>query len=455
VHPRLRRALRHEELRGLVFAFRARCIAAAAVAVWLVVLVPSPRDLYYLGVVGLFVGLGLVPHLARHKPYGQAVKLICIALDVLLITAVILVPPPFDTSTWPVQTRLRFQDYLYLLIYLAGSALSYSALNVVWTGLCIVGIWSAGFLSLLWRPDTVTWAKRMGDRTGVPSEEALAVILDPRYVMVSQLWNQIALTLVMTGLLVAAVLRARQTAIRQARAEVVRADLARYLSPDVAETLAKRSGAAFGAPATRPVAVLFADIVGFTALCEKLAPEDVVSLLRSFHVRSCRIVFRHGGTLDKFLGDGLMATFGALSPSANAAEAALHCALALQEEMDRWARKRQGRGAAAFTISVGVHFGPAVVGNVGAEQRLEFTVVGDTVNVANRLERLTRDFACRTAVSREVLEAAGRSDRPPEGFTARGPVTVRGRAAPVEVFTCGSSRAAGSSSVHHARAHAG
>ncbi len=377
VHPRLRRALRHEELRGLVFAFRARCIAAAAVAVWLVVLVPSPRDLYYLGVVGLFVGLGLVPHLARHKPYGQAVKLICIALDVLLITAVILVPPPFDTSTWPVQTRLRFQDYLYLLIYLAGSALSYSALNVVWTGLCIVGIWSAGFLSLLWRPDTVTWAKRMGDRTGVPSEEALAVILDPRYVMVSQLWNQIALTLVMTGLLVAAVLRARQTAIRQARAEVVRADLARYLSPDVAETLAKRPGAAFGAPATRPVAVLFADIVGFTRYCDQHPPEEVVSHLQRLVEVWENIAARHGVQKVKTIGDAFMASAGLLQDVENPVLNCLSCGL----QMIAATR----RSPAGWDLRVGVHVGPVIVGVLGQRQYL-LDLYGDTVNIAQRME---------------------------------------------------------------------
>jgi adenylate cyclase len=431
---RLRRVLRQEELRGLAFAFRARSIAAVAVGLWLVLLVPAPRVFYYLGVVALFFILGLVPHLLRGHRHGQIFKLAFILLDVLLIVAVILTPPPFDSTDWPIQTRLRFQDYLYVLLYLVGSALSYSALNVIWTGLCTVAVWSAGFLWLYTRPDTVTWNNRFGDRAGVPASESLALILDPNYVGISQLWNQVVLTLIMTALLVAAVARSRRTLVRQAKAEAVRADLARYLSPDVADTLASRPDASFGAPANRQVAVLFADIVGFTSYTEGLPPDRVVALLRSFHARACRVVFRHRGTLDKFLGDGFMATFGTLAAHEGSAREALACAFALQEEMDRWGAKRRERGAPPLTVVIGVHYGPAVVGNVGAEQRLEFTVVGDTVNVASRLERLTREHACRIALTGDALQAAGGSDALGVRFEPRGPVTLRGRTQPVELY---------------------
>lgn len=432
--PRLRRVLRQEELRGLSFAFSARSVAAGAIAVWLVTLVPAPRVFYFLGVVALFFALGLVPHLLRAHRYERPIKLAFILLDVLLIVSVILIPPPFDNSDWPIQMRLRFQDYLYLLLYLVGSALSYSALNVVWTGLCTIAIWSAGFMTIYLLPDTATWANRMGERTAVPPSEALALILDPAYVGISQLWNQIVLTLIMTSLLVAAVTRARRTLVRQARAEVVRADLARYLSPDVADILAAQPAAPFGAPASRPVSVLFADIVGFTAYAEGLPPDRVVALLRSFHARACRVVFGHRGTLDKFLGDGFMATFGTLAEDDGSARKALDCAFALQEEMDRWSAKRRARGASALAVVVGVHHGPAIVGNVGADQRLEFTVVGDTVNVASRLERLTREHACRIALTAEAITAAGGLDALPHRFERRGAVTLRGRKQPVDLY---------------------
>jgi adenylate cyclase len=328
--------------------------------------------------------------------------------------------------------RLRFQEFLYLLLLLAGAALSYSPLHVLWTGFCIVVFWSAGFLLVFHRPETLTFAEAAAGLNPVPSEVALRVVLNPTFVGVSQLWNQVVLTAIMTGLLAAAVWRARETLRRQSRAEVARADLSRYVSPDVADAMMAASEHRFGEPATRRVAVLFADIVGFTGLAETLPPERVVTLLASFHTRACAVVFRHGGTLDKFLGDGLMATFGALGDDPDAPRKALACAFELQAEMDRWCAKRAGRGASEVFVAIGVHCGPVVVGNIGAERRLEFTVIGDAVNVANRLERLTRELGCRIAVSRECLDAARGLD--PARFEAKGAVALRGRAEPVEVF---------------------
>lgn len=430
---RLGRAMRAEELAGLSFAFAARGIAAAAVGAWLVAIVPSPRLFYYLAVVGVLFGLGLVPHLLRRHRHAQTIKLGFIVLDVLLIVTVIMLPPPFDTANWPMQMRLRSPDYLYLLIYLAGSALSYSPLNVLWTGLTIMVVWSIGFFLVFRRPDTLSFAEATGGQP-IASNEALRIVLDPAFVGISQLFNQIVLTAIITGLLFAAVRRARRTLVRQTRAEVMRADLARYVSPDVADAMAARPEYTFGAPATREVAVLFADIVGFTAMAEKLSPERVVALLRSFHSRACKIIFAHDGTLDKFLGDGFMATFGTLEREMDCTRRALACAFALQEEVDRWCAKRARRGVIPVRIAVGVHCGPVVVGNVGAERRLEFTVIGDPVNVANRLERLTREIGGRIAASREALESAGGVDRWIDRFEAQGPVTLRGRVAPVEVF---------------------
>lgn len=429
---RLGRALRAEELAGLVFAFRARAAAAVAVAIWLLILVPAPRSFYYLSAVAALFLLGLIPHLLRRHRWAVPIKLFFTFLDVALITAVIIVPPPGGETAWPIQMRLRFQEFLYLLLLLAGAALSYSPLNVLWTGFCIIVVWSVGFLLIYLRPDTLSFAEAIAGLDPVTSETSLRIVLDPTFVGVSQLFNQLVLTAIMTGLLAAAVWRARRTLRRQSRAEVARADLARYVSPDVADAMMAAPGHRFGEPATRHVAVLFADIVGFTGLSETLPPERVVALLTSFHTRTCDIVFRHGGTLDKFLGDGVMATFGALADDPDASRKALACAFEMQAEIDRWCAKRAERGASKVAVAVGVHCGSVVVGNVGAERRLEFTVIGDPVNVANRLERLTRELGCRIALSRECLDAAGGPD--PARFEAKGPIALRGRAEPIEVY---------------------
>ena len=113
------------------------------------------------------------------------------------------------------------------------------------------------------------------------------------------------------------------------------------------------------------------------------------------------------GTLDKFLGDGFMATFGSFREESDAAARAIACAFELYAEIERWNAKRAAREAQRLSIAIGVHFGPVVVGNLGSDERLEFTVVGDVVNVASRLEEATRELDCMIAVSDVCVQAAG------------------------------------------------
>jgi adenylate cyclase len=220
---------------------------------------------------------------------------------------------------------------------------------------------------------------------------------------------------------------------------VLRSDLARYVSPDVADALVHQTVSDFGEPATRNVAVLFADIVGFTALNERLSPERTFALLRSFQERSTRVVFRHQGSLDKYLGDGFMATFGSFRDEGGVADRALACAFELLAEIEHWNEKRAARKAQRLSISIGVHFGPVVVGNLGSEHRLEFTVVGDVVNVASRLEQATRELGCALVVSDECVRAALR-----EGasypFEQSVELKLRGRASPLLVHVAPSLR---------------
>lgn len=429
--PRIAGAIEEEEHAGLVFAFWARSIAVVIVATWLPFIVPTPRLYYYLVVIAAFFVLGLIPFLLRRHRWASPIRFLFVLLDAALVTAVVILPPPIGVeSAWPIQMRVRFTEYIYLLLLLIGSALSYSPLIVVWTGLCIVTAWSTGVLILYNLPNTVRF-----DNTEVSSAwEALGVVLEPTFVGLSGLMNQIVLTLIATGVLAAAVARSRALLERQTRAEVARASFARYVSPDLADAMIKRIDHGFGTPAQRNVGVLFADIVGFTALAEQLPPRDIVTLLTGFHERCCRVVFAHDGTLDKYLGDGFMATFGGLKDDPEAASKAIRCALALQAEMDRWNVERLASGGTALTVAIGVHYGRVVVGNIGAANRLEHTVVGDTVNIASRLEHLTREVGCLIAVS-DACYVASAVSGPHEGFDALGSVQLRGRKQPVDVHT--------------------
>ena len=405
-HDRSSVDVERAEEAGLVFAFRARCLAVLVVGCAVLVLAAWPRNLYYLGFAAGFLLLGYVPFRLRRHRVAERIKLGFVVLDVALITAAVLnLPSGGAWIDWPIQTRLRSQNFLLLLLLLGEAALTYSPRRVLWTGASIATIWSAAFLTLYARPES----KRYGDIVSQGTDEdLLALFLDPAYVSLPQWLTQLVATAVLTLLLATAVHRSRTHLRAHARAEVLRSDLSRYVSPDVADALAGPSSFDLGRPATRQVAVLFADIVGFTGFSERLSPERTFALLRSFQERSSRVVFRHRGTLDKFLGDGLMATFGALQDEEDAAARAVACAFDLRAEMERWSRKRRLRGSRAFSISIGVHYGPVVVGNLGGERRVEFTAVGDVVNVASRLEQVTRELGCQLVISDDCVEAARR-----------------------------------------------
>ena len=237
---RLAENVRHAELAGLAFAFRARAVAIAVVALWLVVLVPWPRGLYYLAGAGLFFVLGTIPYALRRHPRAWAIKLAFTVLDVALMSAVIIVPPPAGLGIdWPIQTRLRTPEFLYVLLLLGEAALTYRPLAVLWTGTWIAAIWSLGVWLVYGREDTVRFADAAHDGA-LGAEESLRVFLDPAYVGLTPLWTQVIVTGLFTLLLAIAVWRGRGTMLAQVRAEVVRADLARYVSPDPMQASARR-----------------------------------------------------------------------------------------------------------------------------------------------------------------------------------------------------------------------
>jgi adenylate cyclase len=259
---------------------------------------------------------------------------------------------------------------------------------------------------------------------------------DLAFVHIGHWYSEALVLLLVAAALTAAVERSRRLALTRASAERRQANLARYFSPRVVERLA-RSDHRFGGDRRQEVAVLFADIKGFTTLSERLAPEDVMHLLRGFHARMDSIVFAHGGTLEKFIGDALLVTFGVPDPASDDAIRALACARAMLAEVERWNDERSRRGQAAIEIGVGLHHGPVVMGDIGSERSMAFTVVGDTVNTASRLQGVTRDLGCGVVAS-EALMAKARDTAGDisvvDAFRSVGPRILRGRSAPVEIW---------------------
>jgi adenylate cyclase len=239
---------------------------------------------------------------------------------------------------------------------------------------------------------------------------------------------------------------------QRAEAERARANLSRYFSPNIVDLLAD-SDEPLGPVRRQQVAVLFVDIVGFTRMAEAMTPEAVVALLREFHQRMAEQIFACGGTIEKYIGDEIFAVFGLPSASPHDAANALRCAGLMLKELAAWNAERADRGELPLGIGIGLNYGPAVMGDVGTEHSLSFTVIGDTVNVASRLQGLTRELGTPLIVADAVVgqiraghSEGGRSqESPADGGTPpaalpvelrdQGERELRGRSGAIRIWT--------------------
>lgn len=181
----------------------------------------------------------------------------------------------------------------------------------------------------------------------------------------------------------------------------------------------------------RAICVLFSDVRGFTTRCEHSQPEDIVALLNRYFARMSMVVHQHGGTIDKFIGDGLMAFFGAPNHLEHAEMSALEAALAMRAELVQLNQELQRECIAPLQIGIGLHRGVAVVGQLGSAERHEYTAIGDTVNTCARIEGLCKnmnqDLLCTEAVLDNLPEAA--ASRLACEFLDLGEAELKGRAA--------------------------
>ncbi|HSE92929.1 MAG TPA: CHASE2 domain-containing protein [Methylomirabilota bacterium] len=206
--------------------------------------------------------------------------------------------------------------------------------------------------------------------------------------------------------------------------------LSQFFSPDVlAEIVRHPTDAALGS-SRRRITVLFSDIRGFTSLSEKVEPEQVAEMLREYLSEMTEVVFRHGGTVDKYIGDCIMALYNAPFDDADHAANAIKTGLELQERTIGVSARWQARLGEPIRNGVGINTGDAVVGAMGSRQRLEYTAIGDTVNLASRLESLTKEYGTGIIISESTYEQVkGR-------FLTRqlGSVFVKGKARPVKIY---------------------
>jgi adenylate cyclase len=209
----------------------------------------------------------------------------------------------------------------------------------------------------------------------------------------------------------------------------------RFVSRDLADAMVADPGR-YEQVATgrrRRVVMLFSDVRGFTVRSEHAQPEALVSQLNEYLTEMVAVVFRHGGTLDKFIGDAVMAHWGALDDGNDRthAQQALAAAADMIAELELLNARWRAAGKDPFKIGVGIHLGEVVAGEIGSPERTEFGVIGDAVNLASRIEGLTKYFGVPLLVSGAAFEAAGS----PAAFRPVAKVRVKGRARPVALHT--------------------
>lgn len=402
---RMRDAFRRVDLQALRVSNILRIFSLATIGVWLAVLMGAQAALFYWALLLAFMIIGFMQHrAARREAPGLLAALIL--LDSLLLGFALVADNPLSDGALLPGQRVQYSRELYYFVLLAGVAACYQPRRVLWAGFCCMLSWTLAFLWVSSDPAAVT----SFDQPAIVDQAVWAALLaNPNFVDFNKLHQALVVMAIVTFILAAVVKRARNTVRAQITTARARANLARYFAPAIVDELAAKDDA-FDSITEQSAAVLFADVVGFTKMAEDQPPEQVIGFLRALHYRLEQAIFDNGGTLDKYMGDGVMAIFGAPQIGPDDACRAIAAALAIQGAADKWNDVRAAAGFPPVRLSVGVHYGRVVSGDIGSERRLEFATIGDAVNLASRLESATRGEDALVMISAETAARAAAED---------------------------------------------
>jgi adenylate cyclase len=372
-----------------------------------------------LGVYMLFTVVRLA--LAYRGKVGPAVLYGSILLDMALLLGLIW---SFHLQyQQPPSFYLKSPTLLYVFIFIALRALRFEARYVVAAGV----VAAVGWFGLVAYAVHATHGE-MVTRDYVHYMTHNAILIGAEF-------DKILSILLVTAIVAAAIARARGLLVRAVAEGQAARELSRFFAPEVAQRITGADEAvAAGTGQAREAAILFCDIRGFSRFAGTTAPGEVIAMLAGYQRRMVPIVRANGGTIDKFLGDGIMATFGATADSATYAADALRAVDGLMAEAARWNDERAARGLAELRIGAAVASGRIVFGAVGDETRLEYTVIGDAVNRAAKLEKATKEQKVRALTTRECYAAALAQGYAPDGEKrVRDARTVDGLDGPVDL----------------------
>ena len=396
---------------------RLRVIATAGMAVLWPVLCQFADDktamvpIEVVCVGAVFASLGVWAWLRRRAATSASLSLASVLLDVAIAASfagAVLRTPPADFTG-----LLHTTGFPILYIAVAGAGLRYSRRGAVVAAL-------AGCSALL--------ALHALDLAWNPTRSVDGVV---------HVGIGVVLVLIAGGVAFAGVRRAREVSLGVARqtllAERARSTLGTYVSPEVAEQALKSDIVRLGGT-RQPTAILFTDLRGFTSLSESADPESLVRDLNEYFEHMVKAIRDEGGVVDKYIGDSIMAVFGAPTPRPDDAARAIRAAAGLQTALATLNAARARAGKKPIAHGVGVHFGDVVAGNIGTAERTQYTVIGDAVNVAARLESATKEQGVGVLVSSDAIAAAaGAAGLPALRDVCE--IHVKGRAGALRVST--------------------
>ena len=374
------------------------------------VFAPEP---WVLGVYFLFTLARVV--LAHRRALPSWLLYVSVVVDMVLLLA--LIWSIHVKYGQPASFYLKVPTLLYVFIFISLRALRFEARYVLLAG----AVAASGWLLMVFYATHMVADDPMITRDYVEYMTSNSILLGAEF-------DKVISVLIVTGILAVAITRARGLLVQSVVESTAAADLSRFVPSEVAAQFkASETRVEAGAGEVRETTIFFSDLQGFTTLSEGMSPVELISTLNEYFAAVTEPIIRHGGVINQYQGDAILATFNLPKALEDHAASAVGAAIEIQQIL---ATSTFGADL-RLTSRVGINTGIVVGGLVGAQDRLGYTVHGDDVNLAARLEALNKEHGTRIIVSERTRELAG-ADR--FAFEALGTVTVRGRSRPVTIY---------------------